>query len=98
MISHDRGYIIKSLDNQMRFLFWELDEFGVLVIPLFLGILTSSVLMMCSGLFWRYLLNKFKKKFPRGSLKHYLYWNLPTRHMKKMVGNCPPSHLRELIL
>ena len=94
----ENHYIIRSLDNPARFLFWEIDVFGIVVVPFLVGILAGSFLMMGSGLVMGFFYKRLKKKFPNNSFKQKLYWHLPTDRLKGFVHKYPPSHIRELIL
>ena len=83
-----------------RVLFWRVDEFAIIVVPIFLGLLIGSILFMTLGFLLKPFYSRLKKKYPRGTLKHKLYWHLPTSIVGKM-GICqtiPPSHKRELLL
>lgn len=99
MNQNDRQhYIFKSLDNPMRILFWNVDEFLMFVIPFFLGIIFGNVIIsiLIIGLVI-YLYKKFKKKYRKFYFSHVMYWNLPTQKMKKMgiYKSLPFSHKRE---
>ena len=86
----------KTLDNPSRILFWQMDEFFVMVVPMFLSIALGSFLIAL-GVLIKIPYNKLKKKFSPCSLLHYTYWYLPTTHMKHLK-KMPPSHQRELLL
>ena len=97
----ERSHLVfKTVDNPLRILFWELDEFLCIAAPLFLGMCFSSFLLMCSGIVAKPLYTRLKKKCPNQHFKHMVYWYLPTRQLKKMgiVKNLPPSHVRAYLL
>jgi type IV conjugative transfer system protein TraL len=91
-----KAYTFKTLDHPSRILFWKLDEFFVMIVPIFLSLALGS-LFMAFGVFLKIPYKKLKKKFSHCSLMHHLYWYLPTKrlsHLKRL----PPSHQRELVL
>ena len=96
----DKHLVLKTLDDEMRILFWSVDDFLVITVPLFLGILLSSFCIMLSGLFLKYCYTKLKKRFPHHSFKHKLYWTLPTKAFNRrgLIKNLPASHIREFLL
>jgi type IV conjugative transfer system protein TraL len=91
---------VKSLDNPARILSWDLDEVCVVALPFFLGVCTGSLVVSLLGVPGRYFYIKFKKKFPKNSLKHRFYWIFPTATLVKMgvFKNLPLSHIRDYIL
>ncbi|WP_068470645.1 type IV conjugative transfer system protein TraL [Parachlamydia sp. C2] len=95
-----RHYIFKTLDNPMRVVFWSIDEFLIMVIPLFIGFILANVLILLSGIVLKFFYAKLKKKNSNQSFKHLLYWYLPTHNLKKqgIVKNFPDSHVREFLL
>lgn len=96
----EEGRIYKTLDNVPRFLFWTFDEFLLLAIPVFLGLLVGSFLLMALGFALRPIYKRMKKKYKRGSMMHALYWRLPKRAFKQMgiLKRIPGSHYRKLVL
>ncbi|MBB63437.1 MAG: type IV conjugative transfer system protein TraL [Waddliaceae bacterium] len=99
MRQHDESRIIKTLDNQPRVLFWDVDEFLVLFLPLLLGIGIGSILIMLLGIPLKFVFSKTKSK--RGvPLKHRMYWMLPSDFLRKRKGihNFPDSHIRDIVL
>lgn len=99
MESGQQNLIIKTLDNAPRLLFWSADEFLLLAVPLFIGIVFGSFLLMISGFAIKPLLTRLKKRYPKGFLKHRLYWILPKSafSFSGTLKRVPPSHLREFI-
>jgi len=87
--------IFRTLDNPSRMLFWTLDEFFIMMIPIFLSIALGN-LLIALGVLIKIPYNKMKRQFST-SLLHYAYWYLPTKHMR-YLKRMPPSHQRELIL
>lgn len=88
--------IFKTLDNASRILFWKLDEFFIMIIPIFLSIALGSFLIVFMA-FIKIPYNRLKKRFLPISVVHYTYWYLPTRHMRHLK-RMPPSNQRELLL
>lgn len=91
--------IYKTLDNVPRVLFWPIDEFLVLVIPMFLGVLIGSFLLMVLGIALKPFYMKAKKAFPKGSMIHRLYWRLPKSAFNRfnVLKRLPESCLRRFI-
>ena len=97
----DEHVILKTLDNQPRILFWELDEFLVMTVPVMLGIGVGSFLLMISGFIAKPFYSKIKRcNRRRRQLLHTLYWNLPHSTFVQLgaLKRLPPSHKRELTL
>ncbi len=91
-------YIFKSLDNPIRILFWNVDEFLLIVIPFFIGLIFGSVVVSVLTIsIVIYLYKKFKKRYRKLYFSHLMYWNLPTGKMKKIgiYKSLPFSHIRE---
>ena len=100
MEARRENILINTLDNPTRILFWEVDGFLVVIIPFFVGMALSSLLIMITGFFLISPYRKLKKMYPRGSLKRKCYWNLP-HHVFEKSGKFkgfPPSYERELLL
>lgn len=97
---YDQHIILKTLDNSPRILFWDLDEFLVMIAPLFIGMIVGSFLVMVSGILLKPAFSKAKRRFPRGRLQHRMYWLLPTKAFRRfgMIERLPASHIREFIL
>jgi conjugal transfer pilus assembly protein TraL len=89
---------IKTLDNYPRILFWNLDDFLIVIVPMFFGICLGMLSLMLVGIVPIFIYRRMKKKMPHGSFKHKLYWILPTRVMRKLLKNVPSSHYREMLL
>ena len=96
----ERQLMFKTLDNPIRILFWTIDEFSVMAIPIFLGLCFGSITLMIFAVILKPCHSKIKKKLPYGTLKHTLYWNLPIFWLQKMgrLKSLPSSHYRELLL
>lgn len=100
-MDHERQHAtIKTLDNFPRVLFWSVDEFVCLAAPLFFGICFGFIYLVPLGFLLKPVYVRIKKKMPKGSFIHRIYWIFPTSSLKKMgvVKQVPPSHYRELIL
>lgn len=92
--------VIKTLDNQPRILFWGIEEFLIMAIPPFIGLLLGNLWVMLGGFALKPLYNRLRRKLPRGAIRHRLYWHLPKSAFKGagILRNLPPSHIRELLL
>lgn len=92
--------ILKTLDNPMRIIFWSMEEFLIMIVPLFLGFMLANFFVLLSGIVLKIIYAKFKNKSTQRYFKHVLYWHLPTNNLKKqgIVKNLPPSHIREYLL
>ena len=95
-MDHEQHYLLNYLDQPARFLFFTLDEFFILLLPLMIGFwfMWAFTGLLCSvGGFLA--LRLLKKNTGNGSLRNTLYWHLPTspRHMKLLI----PSHIREFM-
>ena len=89
---------IKTLDNPPRVLFWSIDEFLFMAIPMFLGIALGCIYLVPGGLLLKWGYAKVKKKMPFGSFKHRIYWLMPTSCLRRTIRTLPPSHNREYLL
>lgn len=88
------------MDNTPRMLFWEIDEFILMAAPFFLGVAVGSVSVMLSGIVLKKFYSRWKKRCPRGVLRHTIYWNIPT-HSLRVLGifkRLPDSHERNFIV
>ena len=100
----ERQPIFKTLDNPIRILFWNLNEFVLMSIPILLGLYSGNLLVMTLLFISAYALKgryaKVQKRFPNGSFKHVLYWHMPPQCLRKLgkIRRLPPSHHRELLL
>lgn len=92
--------VLKTIDNMPRILFWRVDEFSMLAIPFFLGVGLGSALVILSGPIIKYFYSKIIKKYPKGTFRHKLYWNLPKEVFDRSgkLKKLPPSHIREWTL
>lgn len=92
--------LYKTLDNPLRVIFWSIDEFLLMVIPLMIGFMMASPFILLSGIILKISYSKFKRKFPDNRLKHMVYWHLPTHRLRKqkIIKNLPSSHIREFML
>jgi len=96
----DHQYFYKTLDNPIRVLFWTVDEFLILITPLFLSLCLGNVFLLFGGIILKPCYSKIKRKFPNGLFKHKLYWSLPHNFLERTgkTKHLPPSHVRELLL
>lgn len=100
MALNDSYIVVKTIDNTPRVLFWKIDEFFILIIPLCLGLVLGSILLFALGPLSKHYYSKMKKKYPRGTFKHRLYWMLPKQFFKRSrkLTKIPASHVRKLVL
>lgn len=101
MRTYDDHVILQTLDNPLRILFWNFDEFMVMTLPIFLGIVLGSLTVMLLGVPVKVLYSRARKGSRRGvSLQHRLYWHLPTSTLNRagVVKKLPPSHVRDILL
>lgn len=87
------------MDNTPRMLFWGVDEFMVMAIPFFLGIIFGSVVIMLSGFVVRNFFCRWKRRYPKGVIVHVFYWKLPTQAFMRFGAfkSLPHSHLRDFL-
>jgi len=92
--------VLTSMDNPMRVFVWNIDQVLVALVPLLVGILLSSVLVMLSGILFGFIYSRLRCSSNRGDLVSLLYWHLPSRALKKrgFFVHLPDSHERDLIL
>lgn len=95
MNNYDQHVVIKTLDNPLRILFWNLSDFFMLVIPFFLGVIFESVVIVLIGLVLRLFFKRLLQRYPQTYFKSLLYWYLPTKTLNRILKcNLPPSHFR----
>lgn len=95
--------VFKTIDNMPRILFWGADQFTIIFAPIFLGIVIGGFFALFAiflGPFLGYLYWKVTKKYPRGAIRHKLYWHLPKEVFSRngKLKNIPASHIREYTL
>jgi type IV conjugative transfer system protein TraL len=87
-------YLLNHLDDPMRFLFFTLDEFFVLAIPLFVGMFMGQMLSgALVSLILYQVLKRIKKAFKNAGFRQLTYWFLPTK--KTTFKVYVPSYYRE---
>jgi type IV conjugative transfer system protein TraL len=91
--------LYKTLDNPTRVFFWSIDEFFVLITPIFASLVFANGWFFFSA-FALLPYKKIKKKMKAFPLTHWLYWNIPTPICRQfgVFKMFPSSHLRELIV
>ena len=91
-----KHFIFKTLDNPPRVLYWPVDEFILMIAPVFFGIVFGSLLLMLASLL-KIPYVRFKKALGHSSLVHYAYWNLPTSYLKRLghFNSLPETHERD---
>lgn len=88
------GYIPRTLDQQERFLLWDMDQFLIAVLLIGTGV---SLGFMLSGIIvgslsaWQY--GKYKSGKHQKFAVHAMYWWLPSEALVK-TQITPPSHCR----
>jgi type IV conjugative transfer system protein TraL len=87
-------YLLNHLDDPMRFLFFTLDEFFVLAIPLFVGMFIGKMFLgaFCALVLYQ-VLKGIKKAFKNANFRQLTYWFLPTP--KTTFKVYVPSYYRE---
>lgn len=87
-------HLLNHLDDPMRFLFFTMDEFIVIAVPLFIGMAVNCMFLGTIAALGLYQLLKFiKKSFAGANLRQLAYWFLPTK--KSMLSINIPSCIRE---
>lgn len=92
--------ICKTFDHPLRILFWSADEFFILALFCFLGLLLKSLILLVLAWVLQRGLAHVKKSQQHQALSHYMYAYFPTHVCQKanyFLG-LPPSHLKELLL
>ena len=95
-MDREQHYLLNYLDRPMRLLFLTIDEFFVLIVPLFAGFwFMYAFAGLLTSIFGYLILRLFKRKLGHGNLRASLYWHLPTsrKHMTLLI----PSWIREYI-
>lgn len=94
-----KHFIFKTLDNPPRILYWSVDEFILMIAPVFFGIVFGSLLLMLAALL-KVPYARFKRSLGHSSLVHCAYWHLPTDYLNRIghFKSLPPSHERNFLL
>lgn len=88
-------YLLNHLDEPVRFLFFTLGEFIVILVPFMLGMLVDRMLLgLVFGALCYQVLKLVNRNFHGANLKQIIYWFLPTS--KRMLKLNIPSCVREL--
>lgn len=92
--------ILKTLDNSPRILFWDIDEFMSMLVPIALGCCLGSLTVLFSAPFFWFVFRKIKRSTQKGALIHLLYWHFPKSAFKRSgkLKKFPDSHKCDLIL
>ena len=85
--------IIKTLDNLLRFLYWEYPQVMLGGIGLCFGLLMRSVLCGVLGLIVTMLLYKKIKRVVPAYFRRFSYWQFFPKNTKRFLS----SHKRNLI-
>lgn len=96
----DRHRVFSTLDNPPRILFWPLDVFLIMVGPAFVGLAIGFPLLILAGFIVKPLYQRLKRRYPRGSFRHRLYWQFPQKAFGSSGpgSSFPPSYIREYLL
>ncbi len=88
--------LLNHLAKPARFLFFTLDEFLCLGVPIFVGMVAQWITTgFLVGLSFYFGIKALKKQFPHGNLRKILYWYLPNGHKAFQIPI--PSYVREWI-
>ena len=88
------GYIPRTLDQQEKFMLWDIDQFIIAVLIMGAGVSLGMLLggIICGGVAaWQY--GKFKAGKHSKFAIHAMYWWLPSRFFVK-TKTTPESHQR----
>lgn len=95
---YDQHLVLKTLDNPIRILFWNLPDFMMLILPFFVGMLFESTLLFLVGIALRIILKRALRRQRKGSAKLWVYWHFPTSTMNRMLKtHMPASHIRKYL-
>ncbi len=88
--------LLKRLDAPVRFLSFTLGDVAAAIIPIFLGALFDSLLIIpVFGLSLLFFIRKAFRRLPKFYAIRFLYWALPTRRFNNFLGiKLPPSNQR----
>lgn len=91
--------IFHTLDNPKRILFWTLNEVLLVFLFFLLGIVFNMLIFLLVFPI-NAVYRRLKRKFPKSSFRHKLYWHVPHVIFIKSgrLKNLPPSYIRDLIL
>lgn len=93
----DLGYYVpRRQDDPPKVLFWEMDEAGVFILPLMVGLMLEFFVGgLVLGVIARSLFVKMKVGRGAAYVTHLLYWYTPS---SVFTLRCtPPSYVREFI-
>jgi type IV conjugative transfer system protein TraL len=97
MVNYEDHRIVQNLDNPKRVLYWTMDEVGIVMLPLVMGILLGQFFLWITiSIVGLLTLKRVKRKIGgRGMITRAMYWYLSVRN--KDLKRVPPSHIREFI-
>jgi conjugal transfer pilus assembly protein TraL len=94
-ISSNQLKMPTRLDNLPKFLFWDFDQFTIVIAFFGLGIVSKQLLTLTAfGLFIAYIWQKFKSGKHQWFLVHGMKWYLPMKGKSKRI---PATSDREFI-
>lgn len=94
MSDYTTTYVMRYLDNPMRFLFWTWDEALVIAVPFIMCLVANMMItgMCLSGaLYFGYRWARSRLK--AGVLSHLWYWYMPSGPMKTLPQSSKRQYL-----
>ena len=89
--------LIKYLDEPIRILKFSLHDIATLTVPIFIGLIFDSVVLIPGlGIGCVLMVKKLMRKFPKFYFTRWLYWVMPTKAFNKgRHVNLPNSSVRK---
>lgn len=88
--------VIKHLDNPIRFLSLSLPDLLAYLCPFFIGSFFDSMFVIpFFGLVGVVTTKKILGRLPRRYLSRFLYWNLPTAKLNRMMKTSFPDSSKQ---
>jgi len=98
MKKYDQHVIIKSLNNSIRILRWDINSFILLMMPFFFALIFRSLSVMLVALVARVAINRLMRRMPVGLVARYGYWVLPSSLTNRLLRRAmAPSHLKRYL-
>lgn len=88
--------VLNTIDNPFRFFYWKFSTIALTISILTIGVALDSVLIMAMFLPVLIGVHFVRSRYPKGSFKAFLYWELPSSYLEKS-GALVPSHKRKFI-
>jgi len=98
-MNQKKHYIFQTLDHVPKILYWAVDEFFLIIFPIFFAIACKCFILMLIA-FLNIPYTRLKKKLSHRALVHYAYWYLPTAYLQKLglIKNLPQTCIKEYLL